>query len=697
MTFAVGSDNYSKMQLGFQMGKLKGIDSISINDGVQTKSVKVSDGDSGAAGALFGGLFFGPLGALVGGLGTREGAQYGEVTGTNTVGFTITYENTSHETFNVLELCLNYTYVNYHDEREVYEEAKQITVEICEELLKCVEKYKPKVPTQSVQPQTYSSPTTSGININPSNLEPTITRVELFLEDKEWEKVKDYCNAALDYFPTDYRLYLFLLFADLKVSDLEELAKRATSFSDNSNYKKVIRFGNDEIKEKLLALSGKASANAELEAAYIAANQLMNDSEYEAAYNAFVALDGYKDSNAKCQECAAKLSDAERRKSQQSRNIDIIKERADHIKALISKRNKLLNNSGDEVNTEVEEIDTELLQMADIVKTGPNSYRFEGFDNSKCRRNDTLLFNGNNEWLIIARTDNKVLFLSKYAERDKSDYSYRKECNWYSSYPNSWLNTGIIHNAAGALACIPMLSGFKCKQRSLFARLDVLSVEEVEKYLPKKESRILHSKGNDSITLEWHLKDDVKSNALKIVDKSGNITQVKNQTFMNGNYMSALRPSMWVDFTKLIPEDISKWTIEPDNQDYEYVEYEGYSLYVPKYFAEQKSTAPADGSLLLTSSNSDMFVVGTSESDAIDDNNGLHPSVIVSEESIDLGEGTLHLIVVVNNSKYIGFTQGYYKVPGEKVGLTVMAMHTLDGKHNYDPDVRKGLLNIKKL
>ncbi len=92
----------------------------------------------------------------------------------------------------------------------------------------------------------------SAIRVNPDNIEPTITRIELFLEDGDWEKVRAYCETALDYFPTDYRLYLYLLFADCEVTDLDSLAESGISFRDNTYYKKAIRFaGDNEIAEKL--------------------------------------------------------------------------------------------------------------------------------------------------------------------------------------------------------------------------------------------------------------------------------------------------------------------------------------------------------------------------------------------------------------------------------------------------------------
>ena len=153
--------------------------------------------------------------------------------------------------------------MNYQEEREVFEEAKQITINICEELLKCVDKLRPKSPIQNAHPQAQSPAVTSGININPSNIEPTITRIELFLEDGEWDNVIQYSNAALDYFPTDYRLYLYLLLGELKATSVDELEKCDTPFTDSSSYKKLKRFADPDLIRKLESYSADAAGKRE--------------------------------------------------------------------------------------------------------------------------------------------------------------------------------------------------------------------------------------------------------------------------------------------------------------------------------------------------------------------------------------------------------------------------------------------------
>lgn len=93
------------------------------------------------------------------------------------------------------------------------------------------------------------------IHINPNNIEPTITRIEMFLEDGEWDDARAYATTALDYFPTDYRLYLFLLLEELKAHSIEELENSDTPFVNNKNYKKVKRFADVDLVERLEAWS----------------------------------------------------------------------------------------------------------------------------------------------------------------------------------------------------------------------------------------------------------------------------------------------------------------------------------------------------------------------------------------------------------------------------------------------------------
>lgn len=269
-TFAIGCNDDTEMMIGFQPGSYANVEDIGVSDGVQTKSIKVSEGDSGAATGVLGGLVFGPLGALAGALGTRTGAQYQDYALTENIGFSLTYKFGARVKFNVLKACFNYDFLNFEDQKTEYEEVKDLTIQICEELYKLMSASQPNTVPSAQQTDNLAEPAqqVSNININPSNVEPTITRIELFLEDQEWGKARAYADAALDYFPTDYRLYLSLLCADMKVTSPDKLKECGTPFKDNPNYKKVVRFADQAIVDNLEKSEnvGDKSAMAEMPA-----------------------------------------------------------------------------------------------------------------------------------------------------------------------------------------------------------------------------------------------------------------------------------------------------------------------------------------------------------------------------------------------------------------------------------------------
>lgn len=100
----------------------------------------------------------------------------------------------------------------------------------------------------------------NNIHINPDNVEPTITRIQLFLEDKEWEDAIAYCNVAMDYFPTEGRLYLLRMLSEEKISKIDEVIDNHIKIYDNSNYNKVLRFSDENTKKQVEDISKNVKA-----------------------------------------------------------------------------------------------------------------------------------------------------------------------------------------------------------------------------------------------------------------------------------------------------------------------------------------------------------------------------------------------------------------------------------------------------
>ena len=84
-----------------------------------------------------------------------------------------------------------------------------------------------------------------------SNIAPLIKRIFMFLEDGEFESAVDYCERVLDAEPENANAYLGKLMADLKVKRIEDLEICSDPFDGNSNYTKILRYGDNELISKL--------------------------------------------------------------------------------------------------------------------------------------------------------------------------------------------------------------------------------------------------------------------------------------------------------------------------------------------------------------------------------------------------------------------------------------------------------------
>lgn len=147
------------------------------------------------------------------------------------------------------------------------------------------------------------------ININPDNIEPTITRIEIFIEDKEWDKATAYAEAALDFFPTDYRLYKYLLLSDLKCQSVSELKRCKSSFASNDHYKKLIRYADEPLKKEINGIL----EDLRKEDIY----QQACASEGRAALAKFKTIKGYKDADKKAASLERKIIEEETREKQE--------------------------------------------------------------------------------------------------------------------------------------------------------------------------------------------------------------------------------------------------------------------------------------------------------------------------------------------------------------------------------------------
>ena len=108
---------------------------------------------------------------------------------------------------------------------------------------KVIEKDEPK---QNVVKETVITTTASNTNIA-----PLLKRSFMFLEDGEWDSAVEYCEKVLDLDPECAEAYLGKLMASQKVKNQVSLKDCAKPFDINANYKKIVCFANDELKNEL--------------------------------------------------------------------------------------------------------------------------------------------------------------------------------------------------------------------------------------------------------------------------------------------------------------------------------------------------------------------------------------------------------------------------------------------------------------
>lgn len=116
-----------------------------------------------------------------------------------------------------------------------------------QDLLRGVKKIMPKEKEQ-IQAVKVTEFSDSSENVK---IQTLLRRVYIFLEDGDWESTNRYCEKVLDNDPENAEAYLGKLMAKHRVPKRELLKQLPRPFDDDNDYKKAIRFGNDDLKNEL--------------------------------------------------------------------------------------------------------------------------------------------------------------------------------------------------------------------------------------------------------------------------------------------------------------------------------------------------------------------------------------------------------------------------------------------------------------
>ena len=197
---------------------------------------------------------------------------------------------------------------------------------VAKQLLSAAEKKAVKKPTPAPAPApviVQSAPA----EVGGQRIEPLLKRAVIFIDDGEWEDAEAYCEKALDIDPECAQAYIYKLMIDLRVKKQEELSDCKESFEENGNFKKAVRFGDEETVEML---NGYVSAIRERNETqrkdniYNLACSLMKDGNID-AYNTailkFGEIPSWKDSQKKIDECRKAIKQIEERKEAERKDV----------------------------------------------------------------------------------------------------------------------------------------------------------------------------------------------------------------------------------------------------------------------------------------------------------------------------------------------------------------------------------------
>ena len=112
---------------------------------------------------------------------------------------------------------------------------------------------------------------------------PLLRRVELFLEDSEFDRADEFCEQALNIDPENAAAYLGKLLVEFRCCTKDRLAQLQKPISGSKNFQKVLRFGSDQE----VALVTEASEKIEATLAQIKSTKKENPAAQQEAMDDF--------------------------------------------------------------------------------------------------------------------------------------------------------------------------------------------------------------------------------------------------------------------------------------------------------------------------------------------------------------------------------------------------------------------------
>ena len=462
-----------------------------------------------------------------------------------------------------------------------------------------------KLASANEQPQTVIHETVVA-NAN-TNAAPLLKRAFMFLEDGDWSSADEYCEKVLDIDPETAEAYVGKLMAELHVTKQPALADCKEPFDDNSYYQKALRFANAKLKAELqgyIEHINLRNENARLEGIYHQASTLMckakTENQYKSAANLFSQIPDYKNSVIQKDTCLEKAeisrkdalyTSAIAQMKGGSRNYENAIQTFKQIPgwkeadALISECENKIKELKEQAETEYKEAAARekrkqnrniLLAVIAIIvcfvlvvyfgKVVPNKKKasieaqlktatvgsyitFGAYEQD----NDKLNGKEGIEWLVLAKENNRLFVISRYALANQPFHTSYTNPTWETCTLRKWLNHDFF-NAAFGIAERSMIQTVTVTEGSPYNatkdNIFLLSVAEAKKYLVSIDSRQCEATAfakkqgvNRYSYCDWRLRTNGnEENEIAYINEKGAI----NYSHIYNDYSYGVRPALWI-------------------------------------------------------------------------------------------------------------------------------------------------------
>ena len=328
----------------------------------------------------------------------------------------------------------------------------------------------------------------------------------------------------------------------------------AVTLMENGEYESAIRTFNAIKRYKDSELQIEACKTAIEDEAYNTAITLMENEEYESAIEVFKTIEGYKDSTSQLETC---------RKVMYEKAVSLMKNEAYNEAYIIFCKLDGYKDS-DELKISAKKKNVSAVfnsaEVGDIVLFG--SYEQ---DNDASNGKEEI------EWVILTKEDKRVLAMSKYGLDSKQFNTTYSDIAWEMCTLRKWLNTSFVSKVfdeeESAMIAATRVTASVNPEYSVGTeenRVLLLSIEEVQKYLPNDELRRCVStesaKARGEYTSSWN---DVEGEETCYwwLRSSGNLQSRAAYVNFDGkivfvgravdNAFCCIRPALWIDLESL--------------------------------------------------------------------------------------------------------------------------------------------------